>query len=65
MLSSEITLLRRGIYVKCQAFARQRTGHSRRCHMTLAKNHVLENRAKEICEENILCLADKEYTWKT
>ena len=34
VLSSEITLLRRGIYVKCQAFAPQRTGHSRRCHMT-------------------------------
>ena len=34
VLSNEITLLRRGIYVKCQAFARQRTGHSRRCRMT-------------------------------
>ena len=31
MLSTEITLFPRGIYVKCQAFARQRTG---RCYMT-------------------------------
>ena len=37
LLSSEITLFLRGIYVKCQAFARQRTGHHvRRC-MTWAK----------------------------
>ena len=29
------------------------------------KNHEVENRVKEICEEKILCLVDKEYTWKT
>ena len=34
LLSSEITLFPREIYVKCQAFARQRTGHPDRCHMT-------------------------------
>ena len=34
VLSSEITLFLRGIYAKCQTFARQRTGHPRRCYMT-------------------------------
>jgi len=63
VLSSEITLFPRGIYVKCQAFARQRTGRPDRCHMTLAKNHVLEFRAISSCEEIILCSVGKEYIY--